>query len=167
MIIKSKGIKSSIILLFGFLIIYFFIMYDLSKSILFSAILFLVLSIILLLIWFVYDKTIIMDISGITVHFLFYKKSYSWDDVKTIRIVNLKRCYEFGRFFHRCAYFSFKKNIKFRLINPSTYGNLHPFSFGFIYFKKSEEKLSTQIYEIDEQLFISKLDEWGIKIEES
>lgn len=161
MIIKSKGIKSAVAVLLVLLFPYLITMFDLTKNILFSLILFFIFGTILLLIWFIYDKTIIMDKSGVTICFLFYKKSYSWNDVKMIKIVNLKRCYEFGRLFHRCAYFSFKRSNKLKSINPSIYGCFHPFSFCFIYLEKG-----ARIYEFDEQLFKSKLNEWGIRFEQ-
>lgn len=168
-----KDVKTKIVLLFLMDVFLFILISYIGHNFLYSFVCFFLFLIYILYFWFVFGKSIYLDQNGCTVNFLFYKKTYCWNELKVKHIENHSMIFGFDIPSElTCAIFSKKKYFKPKFISPSTYCEFHPFNFSFIYLNLiprnyDAENLPTNYsaYPIDEQLFYSKMKEWNIEFE--
>lgn len=117
-----------------------------------------------------------MSEKGCTISLWHYKKEYTWDDFKVKAVVDISNTfrpssefiYEKGIIFSlhplRKRKLSFVRKRKF---SPSGYCAEHPFSYVCIYFTPEQKKIwHDTYYEVDEKVFMEKMKEWGIELEE-
>lgn len=117
--------------------------------------------------WVATGRRITMDKNGYTVSFLWWNKTYRWEEIAVKRIVNLENCYEYRSPSYRAgAYFSQKPLRGPKRIKLATYCMLfHPFSFVFVYFKPQKEmavKGYPMLYVVDETQFRERMREWHV-----
>ena len=109
--------------------------------------------------------TYILDKDGISVHLGFIKKAYKWEDFAIKEIEYDYASYIYSDFYDRTVIFSLRKR-KPRWIRPADYAPFHPLSFVYIHFDPiATPKNRDYIYEVNEELFMSKMEEWGVKLE--
>lgn len=119
--------------------------------------------------WIADGKTIIMSKEGCTISFWHYQRTYKWQEFK------IKALEDFSHTYRDRTETSYKKGVVFSTCDicklwwrsPQQYSISHPFSFICIYFVP-ERKISGQYasYETEEELFMDKMKEWGIELEE-
>ena len=132
--------------------------------------------VILIWVWICAGRTIAMSEKGCTISLWHYKKEYTWDDFKVKAVVDISNTfrpssefiYEKGIIFSlhplRKRKLSFVRKRKF---SPSGYCAEHPFSYVCIYFTPEQKKIwHDTYYEVDEKVFMEKMKEWGIELEE-
>ena len=125
-------------------------------------------------------RTIIMDKQGYTVCWGHYKKRYQWDELALKQYVHYKGVYlEAFRTncFHAAEFYV--KTVKIpKRMNGHLYSVLfHPLSFVFVCFPPcktwaSDKPISYHReypipYEVDEEFFRAKLNEWGVEMVET
>lgn len=139
---------------------------------------------ILIWVWICAGRTIAMSEKGCTISLWHYKKEYMWDDFKVKAVVDISNTfrpsseliYEKGIIFSlhalRKRKLSFARKRKLSStrkmeLSPSGYCAEHPFSYVCIYFTPEQKKIwHDTYYEVDEKVFMEKMKEWGIELEE-
>ena len=128
--------------------------------------------------WVATGRTIIMDSEGCTIQFLWYRKCYTWDQLKTKRFADYKHSLGYKASYIAGAEFSPNMVRKPKWLKPVEYCALiHPVSFFFVTFKPADDLLknarqypsTTQfpcIYMVDEMAFRDKMKEWNIQLQE-
>ena len=122
--------------------------------------------------FYVYGKTIIMDECGCTVKFLFFKKRYSWDELKTKCIESYdQRLMGRNDPYKKGVVFSSRKNFhtpSLIAIQHYLLTCLNPFHFFVVLFAPPIQKFTTGtgVYEVDEKEFMEKMLQWGIVLTE-
>ena len=125
-------------------------------------------------------RTIVMDETGYTVCWGHYKKYYCWDELELKQYVHYKGVYLQAfptNCFHAAEFFPKQVRIPKRM-NGHLYSVLfHPFSFVFVCFPPSKtwhtdkpvsyHKEYPIPYEVDEEFFRAKLNEWGVEMVET
>ena len=115
-------------------------------------------------------RTFIFNDQGCTVSFLWYKKMYTWDELKMKQYVTYNNCYESYSLVTEAAEFSPKKVRIPKWMQAYTFSIFHPLSFVFVYFppdpRPKDETRYTIEYEADKEEFRAKLKEWGVEMEE-
>lgn len=116
-------------------------------------------------------RTFIMDEEGCTVCFWKYKKKYTWEDLITKRIEE----HDFPSIIrgkNSCPYlkgaiFAPYKIHKPKAIGTSLYSLFHPLSCIYINFSLEDVNYENgRYYEIEEAVFMEKMKQWGIALEE-
>lgn len=118
--------------------------------------------------WIATGRTFIMSKEGCIVKFLWYQKEYKWDDFQVKAIEDFSKAHRQMSSTERGAIFSKRPIHKPWWWEPAVYSiNLHPLSFVFVDFIPPR-KLPGEIgiYEIEEEVFVAKMKEWGIELEE-
>ena len=126
---------------------------------------FLLVHIIRLLI--IFGRTIDMDENGCTIKFLFFKaRRYKWSEFKTICLEdNSQRLFGRGDPYQKFVVFSTREKFHTpELISIMTYLYfcLRPFRFFVVLFRP---KRKFGAYGIDEELFRSKMKEFGVEVQ--
>lgn len=139
---------------------------------------------ILIWVWICAGRTIAMSEKGCTISLWHYKKEYTWDDFKVKAVVDISNTfrpsseliYEKGIIFslHALRKRKLSSTRKRKLsstrkmeFSPSGYCAEHPFSYVCIYFAPEQKKIwHDTYYEVDEKVFMEKMKEWGIELEE-
>ena len=114
-------------------------------------------------------RTIEMDENGCTVSLLFFKKRYLWNELKTKHMEDYRDRLIKGNpsGIYRGVVFSKKKNFRVpRIMHISVYWLIciNPFNFFVVFFKPPEGFFSGGFYEVDEDVFMSKMEEYGVTI---
>ncbi len=120
--------------------------------------------------WIVANRTIIMSKENCIVSFGTYQKEYRWEDFKIKSIENISHSSKnyTEKVYEKCVIFSLYTLRRPWWKNPWQCNTFHPFSFICIYFRPEEKSRHFYTnYEIEEELFMEKMKEWGIKLEES
>lgn len=116
-------------------------------------------------------RTLIMDKEGCTIRIGKFNKKYKWAELKTRRLEYY--CVQ-GRDSRRGVVFSKRRIWSMNWSHPSKHAGVKPLlSCFYVIFpvsedertEKSEKPFETKYYEVDEQYFMSKMHEWGVKIE--
>ena len=115
-----------------------------------------------------------MSEDGCVVKFLFWKQRYTWDELKTKLIVynGVSASKEPFRAHQYTKTVVFSKKEKFKIptfIDIETHYHicLKPWSYFIVNLKTKEQRASWPTYEIDEELFMSKMAEWGVEFVEA
>lgn len=116
--------------------------------------------------WIGVRRTIIINKDGCRISFRHYQKIYKWEDFKVRAEV------DFSHTVKSLAESAYTKGVIFSTHANcrSRWGNLlsvfHPLSFIGIYFSPKEKFLwRDENYEVDEEMFLGKMKEWGIELE--
>ena len=120
-------------------------------------------------------RTLVMDKNGCVVKLLFFKKTYKWEDLKTIQLENYQSSFwPEATPYESAVVFSRRKDFRKRArLMPLTYASvcLNPFSFFWVYFKPSEELKKSlplpKIYEVEAEAFMKQMTEWSICVSEA
>lgn len=114
-------------------------------------------------------RTLEMDKEGCTVSFFWYKRKYKWDELCVKQVIKYTK-FPFnshGREYYEGAVFAPYK-IEKAIKNPVMYKDWIPhLSFFFVNFSDPKKKLrSDGWYEVREEEFLSKMQEWGVELED-
>ena len=118
--------------------------------------------------WIANCTTIIMDEKGCTVKRFGIKKRYLWSELQTkcVEDYELRRCAGNPNYY-KAVIFSKRKNfhtLKFlHIITYLMYFCLNPFKFFYVGFMYNPNPKNN---EVDEKLFMEKMNEWGIELTE-
>lgn len=119
--------------------------------------------------WVGGGRKFVMDKEGCTIHFLWFKRRYKWEELQTRRYA-VYRTKIFSqnppRFVQSGAEFSVKKIKKFRHTDATTYAKRHPFTFFYVSFPDKETEPQNVTYLVDETEFRELMQEWGVEMEE-
>ena len=119
-------------------------------------------------------KSVTLSEDGYTVTFLWFKKSYHWESIATKRIQYYTRpgITRSSKIESHIVVFSPTKVPLFKLFSPQWYfivPFINAFSIVHFHLTGSENNSFVARYnkqpEIDETLFFSKMNEWGIELE--
>ena len=129
----------------------------------------IILQIIILRACLIIFKKIDINKNGCSVKFLFFKKTYTWDMLKTKSIEHYGQRL-FGRInsYEKGCVFSVKKNFhtpEIMGISSYLFSCINPFRFFVVLFSSKDSK-GSGLFEVDEQLFMEKMNEWGIELQE-
>ena len=135
-------------------------------TIFFSSALFIIVQVIIFLGCIAYFRTLEFSESGCVIKFLCFKKEYKWDELKTKNIEKVShRLGCRGDSYERAVVFS--KREKYHtpeiLSIISCLFSIHSFFFFAVLFTP-KSRTSFSIYEIEEEVFMSKMEEWGVEI---
>ena len=115
-----------------------------------------------------YGRVFEMDENGCTIKFLFFKaRRYKWSEFKTIRLEDNSQRLFGGDPYKKCVVFSTRENFHTpEMINILTYMELclRPFRFFVVFFKTKTSK-EVGVYKVDEELFMSKMKEFGVEVQ--
>ena len=121
--------------------------------------------------WFCNGKPIIMDAEGCEVCFWKFRRKYFWNELKTKR---LEQYWANGDDPKRGVIFCKKKIGEMNWRHPSYYAPIRPYlDYFYVTFPvdeedrtwKTEYKNAVNAYEVNEQEFMAKMHEWGVRIE--
>ena len=101
---------------------------------------------------------------GVHIEFGGNQSFYSWDEIQTRRLETSHLTYEWP-YLEGGVFFSIQKKSKMPWTDPYRYCILHPstsFYVNFIPEKHANKCLGR--FEVDKEEFLTKLDEWGVKL---
>lgn len=170
-ITSDKRNKAAIFLLFAIVVALFAVLCMDSQSLSGPLIVCTIPFVLVIRYWMATERTIILTKDGCTVCFLWYKKAYTWRELKVKRLVNYENSFGYKSPYRGGAEFSPMNISKPRWLMPAEYSILaHPLSFIFVYFSPKElSQAGSQypmIYTVDEAIFREKIKEWGIQLQE-
>lgn len=114
-------------------------------------------------------RTFILDETGCTVSFWKFKRTYTWDQIKTKVIITYSfrpllmgtNCPEYLTEIIFTPYIMRKP----RFIRAYIYSIFHPFRCIYMYFDPKENRFrSSKYYEADEEEFRTKMAQWGVEL---
>lgn len=153
-----------ILLLFATLL---FISFDILFGVCFSVL----LCVLYIRYAMVFSKKLIIDESGCTVCFLFYKKQYRWDALTVRRVEKYSKLSGVNLRSRGGVIFSARQIKKPSWMNPAVYSFfVHPLSTFFLLFEYKRTKGTAYIpfvYEVDETEFRQKMREWNVTLQEN
>lgn len=90
---------------------------------------------------------------------------YAWDEIITKRIEIAHMPYKWP-YVEGAVFFSIRKTLKASWTEPFSYCMNHPRTCFFVYFRPSRySDHCLGIFEVDKEVFIGKLAEWGVKLD--
>lgn len=109
-----------------------------------------------------------MDADGCIVIWGRYKRQYGWDDFQIKAVASFSSGIFQKNTYTKAAIFFCKPKIhKVVMWNPIDYSWIvHPLTFIFINFPPPKRWSDRKVYEIDEEIFMSKMKEWDVELEE-
>ena len=164
MVVKSsKEVLFQVAFLFLCIAAFFFILVSIGNSILFPYIVTAILLFIAFRYWVAVGRTLTFDENGCTVSFLFLKKYYSWEELRTKRILNHQDAIGYRDAYKEGVIFSSKKVKTPLKQKPPQYSFLmHPFCFFFVNFTPSNQhskqvNVMRGLYEVDRNTFLERI----------
>ncbi|HIZ43393.1 MAG TPA: hypothetical protein H9672_01545 [Firmicutes bacterium] len=124
------------------------------------------------------EKIIILTPEGCTIKLFCYKKTYTWNQLKTKQWEDYRDFWKSieGNYYQGGLFLSpYRTRQKYRKY-PHEYietFTVHPFASVYIYFKRPQDKVwkrssdTKHYYEADEQVLRDTLSRWGVEIEEN
>lgn len=120
-----------------------------------------------------YERTVEMSAEGCTVRFLWYEKFYRWDEMQVRRLADYSEC-RWGKAlcvrYSEGAEFSPKRVRRRESQPPQFYCQSHPLTYIYVNFRnKAAEEFPRleHVCEADKEVFLAKLSEWGVVLEEA
>ena len=167
MVIKSsKDYHVIVVFLLSCIAVFFFILLSAGNDVLFPCIVALFLSYIVLRFWISVGRTLTFDENGCTVSFLFLKKHYTWEALRTKCVANFPNAIGYRDPYVQGVIFSSKK-VKIPLKQkPSQYSFLlHPFCFFFVNFTPTIPyskwvNVMRGLYEVDKDTFLERFSQY-------
>ncbi len=164
MIIKS-GYTQAVISLFGVSIGYFLLMYFAVGAKTLALIMGLLLFCFAVRYWAAIGKTLIISKDGCMVRWLWYRRVYSWEELK------VRRCFQVG-YEYRCSATKGVEFSKKAIRRPAWLGSaayaiwVHPLSYLFVYFYTGKpSNAEIPFYMATENEFREKLMEYGVSLD--
>ena len=112
-------------------------------------------------------KVIILDSKGCTISFLFYRKTYSWNEFSIKRWENFRNAYSHKEEPEVGVMFSVKLFRRPQWIPPNQFCMLTaPLSSFFVCFSDGPARCPNP-YAVDEASFLETLSRWGVELDES
>ena len=106
---------------------------------------------------------------GCVLTFLFFKKKHKWDELKTIRVEDLRACFPPEKLYDRCIVFSKKMVRPYTFLTPMNRSILFGgfFNTFYVHFLRKGEryKKGYNFFAVDEEEILAKLKEWGVEPE--
>lgn len=169
MVIKSK---TTPVVFFSFLILLMTVTAFILKfegDIIVTSLIGLILALIITRYWIATGKILIMNENGCKVRFLFFEKSYTWNEFNVKRLENNQFYISYKNQYTECVIFSQRNIHKPKWMSPVDYSFLvRPFSIVFVNFKKANlsaiEKTLPAIYEVDRDEFMGLMKKWNVMI---
>mgnify|MGYP003472970336 FL=1 len=124
--------------------------------------------------WVALGRTFEFDSNGMTVLFFSYKRKIPWECLKLIRFFDSKDSIGYKLPKTRGVEFSPKALSRPHWLHPAVFCLIHPFTYCFVLFPGYESgKLfsktfgneDSDIYQVEAEIFISALHDWGIEPE--
>lgn len=171
MVIKSNASNTQAIILCYLVSILVFIVFCSLSTYYIAAAMFLLILTYSTCYWIATGKTLVFDKSGCTVSFLWYRRAYTWDELKTKQYKTYKTSSRYP--YSRGAVFSAKLIHCPNWLRPDRYCMfVHPLSFLFVYFRpenlpNTADKLNPMLYVTEESYFRDKLTEWNVEMRNS
>ena len=143
-----------------------------DKSLL--ALVLLAPTILLIRAWVVLGRTLIFSKEGCTVKFMFYSKTYKWQELKTKQIKDFSNGISYKEQPFKQGTIFCSKSINFpKKLKPAGFNYLYrPFGFFFVYFKPcsnyyaNKSLLYSDLYVVNEDEFRNNLKKWKVDIED-
>ena len=117
-----------------------------------------------------YLTTIEFSKDGCDLKFWFIKKHFKWNELKTIRIEDLRACFPPERNYDKCLIFSKKDSVRpYTFLTPMNrtvlFGGF--FNTFYVHFLRKGEnyKKGYNFFAVDEEEMLAKLKEWGVEPE--
>jgi len=139
-------------------------------GVVFAVIYALLLLIFAMRFWVSVGRTLIFDVNGCTVKFLWITRTYRWKDLKTAHYLDLTNAFGYRQPYKAGAIFSAKQIKIPKWMKPGDYSAFcHPFSCFYVYFdpkvvrKKGDIRIP-EIYIVDEEVFHKHLVGWNIEL---
>lgn len=137
-----------------------------------SILILLIVSALLFRAWIVFGRTLFFDQNGCSIKFLCFKKKYSWDELKTKRMENFSNSvgYREQPFVSGVVFCPHQVKRPY-WIKPASFNFVfHSFDFFFVYFSQpnvfdKQTNAYTPIYLVEKELFLEKLKQWNVAIE--
>lgn len=173
MIVKSdRKCNDALILLFICVIAASGLICAASRNVIVTMLVLILAGALCLRQWIAVGKELEICETGVTVSFLWYRKEYSWDALKTKRFVDYKDRYGYKNSCVGGAEFSpVSIRSTLRLKSADYCILVRPVSFFFVCFQP--DNISTDavqypmFYAVNEADFRNKLDEWGVSLEDT
>ena len=165
----SKGVLICLIILWIIgALIFPLLLYVSSAPIGFIIALSALLNLYMLRCAYTFLRTIEIDRSGCTVRFLFFRRHYTWSELRTKRIEDYRhRLFGRGDVYEKGVVFSTRENFhtpEMISILAHLSACINPFCFFVVLFKPSA-KNGLKVYEVDEQEFMSIMKEYGVDLD--
>ena len=167
MVVKtSKGFSFIVAFLFLCIVAFFFMLTSIGNSVLFPCIAAAVLLFMVFRFWVAVGRTLTFDDNGCTVSFLFLKKHYTWETLRTKCVVNYQNAIGYRDPYNQGVIFSSKKVRLPLKQKPSQYSFLlHPFCFFFVNFTPATPysirvSVMRGLYEVDKDPFLEKFSQY-------
>ena len=162
---SSKGTRETLIFLLVLLISWGIFMLCVMHDI---AIPFMgILGILSVRYWIANDRTIMMHEKGCSINFLWYKKDYTWQQFKVIRVQSCDTKLPHHKWSYKKGVIFSIKNVSGICKNPLKYNiYFRPFSYFVVFFSEQKMKDIPCVYEIEEQLFRENMKKWNVKFED-
>ena len=130
-----------------------------------AALLFtIIFSVMILMYWIAVGRTFIFDHKGVTISWLWFSKSVCWDAMNVKQFFNSKNGFGYRDIYSSGMELSYKKISRPTWIKPMQYCFMrHPFSYVVIHFTPDNPPpiKYPAVYEIDRNILIPALNEWG------
>lgn len=169
--VKSSKDYNFLILFASLVITVSVILFRLMEaSIVFLSVYLILLSSLLMRYWIVMCRVLIFNKHGCTVKFLWFTKTYRWEELETISYLDLRNSYGYRQPYKSGAIFCANKVNKPQWMMPADYCMLiHPFSCFFVYFdpimvRKRGDLNFPNIYAVERDIFLKQLSEWNVKL---
>lgn len=171
MVVKSSNEYKAMVgvVFFGVIPVIFVVFMNIGGSTI-ALLLVLIITILILRFWVAVGRVLVFDENGCTVKFLWFSRSYTWEELNTKHIVDMKNLLGYRQPYSAGAIFSTKDVRIPKLLMPAYYcAYVHPFEFFFVYFdpKLPCEKWDTppfRVYVVDENDFLSHMENWGVEL---
>lgn len=115
-------------------------------------------------------KTVSLTRDGCEIRFLFYRRTYSWDDFKVKRVENYSEVLSYKRTYDAGIFFSVSHLQRIRWMGPVEQSAIsHPLKTFFVIFHMEAPNKAVAYYpipyEVDKNSFINMLSQWGIVLQ--
>lgn len=168
MSLRNREINNQVVFLLAVVIVVSWVLILTSQSTLIGMIFLIVLGAVITRYWILAGRIIHIDSIGITVRFLWYRKTYLWTQVKTVRVFECKDAIGYRLPYTRGIEISKKIVSRPSWMQPMQFGFFfHPFSYIVIHFPPSEKppiKLPP-LYEVNPDRMFELMNTWGIRID--
>ncbi len=132
-----------------------------------ALIAFLLIFLPVLVILIAHGRTFEFSELGCTVSFLWFKKTYKWSDIVVKAYMSCENVHDKMLYYKFAAVFSARHISNPITLHPGNYAFLHPWSFIYVYLIDADDpKREGVSYEADRSEFLSKLEEWGVTLDE-
>lgn len=164
-IVIRPNVGNIFAVVFLFIIVFSMFVFFCTLGYFLPALLFsIIFSVIISMYWVAVSRTLIFDHKGVTISWLWFSKCVCWDEMNVKQFFNSKNGFGYRDIYSSGMELSYKKITRPSWIKPMQYCFMrHPFSYIVIHFlpDKSPPVKYPAVYEIDRNILIQALNEWG------